>query len=121
MDGLIPLCNASDLREAGTAIPFDVVYGGQTCRAFAVRFKGAAHAYLNRCTHVGMELDWQPGRVFDGSGQWLVCGHHGAAYQPETGACSGGPCRGGLVKVILSESGGVVYWHSAYNLQPIQF
>ena len=121
MNGLIPLCNASDLRDAGAALPFDVVYAGQTCRAFAVRYKGEPHAYLNRCSHVAMELDWQPDQVFDGSGQWLVCGHHGAVYRPDTGACSGGPCRGGLVKIMLSQAHGVVYWHSAYNLQPIQF
>ena len=36
----IPLCNASDLVEGGRAVPFDVIYGGETCRAFAVRFEG---------------------------------------------------------------------------------
>ena len=34
----IPLCNSADLQEGGLAVPFDVVYGGQTLRAFAVRF-----------------------------------------------------------------------------------
>ena len=58
--GLLPLCNSNELVEAGQAVPFDVVYAGQTCRAFAVRYKGLPHAYLNRCTHVAMELDWQP-------------------------------------------------------------
>jgi nitrite reductase/ring-hydroxylating ferredoxin subunit len=115
------LCATPELLEGGLAIAFDVVYAGQTCRAFAVRHGGAAHAYLNRCTHVAMELDWQPGRVFDASGQWLLCASHGAAYQPATGECAGGPCRGGLVKISLSENEGVVYWHSAYNLQPPTF
>ncbi len=56
----IPLCNSVDLVEAGHAVPFDVVYAGQTCRAFAIRFDGQPHAYLNRCTHVAMEMDFQP-------------------------------------------------------------
>lgn len=120
-DARIPLCNAADLAEGGQAVPFDVRYAGQTCRAFAVRFEGRAHAYLNRCTHVAMELDWQPNRVFDASGQWLVCASHGAAYRPDSGECQEGPCRGGLVKIMLSESDGVVHWHSAYNLQPVPF
>ena len=47
-----------------------------------------------------------------------LCASHGAAYAPDTGACAGGPCRGGLVKIALSENNGVVYWHCAYNLQP---
>lgn len=115
------LCNAADLIEGGLAVPFDVIYAGQTCRAFALRFQGRPQAYLNRCTHVAMELDWQPNRVFDDSGQWLLCASHGAAYRPDTGECAGGPCRGGLVKINLSEDGGVVYWHTAYNLQPIEF
>lgn len=118
---LWPLCNSQDLLEGGLAVPFDVNYAGQTCRAFAIRFNGLPHAYLNRCTHVAMELDWQPNRIFDDSGQWLLCASHGAAYQPATGECAGGPCHGGLVKITLSELGGVVHWHSAYNLNPVPF
>lgn len=115
------LCNSRDLLEGGLAVPFDVIYAGQTCRAFAVRYEGMVHAYLNRCTHVAMELDWQPNRVFDTGGQWLLCASHGAVYRPDTGLCAGGPCQGGLVKIELSEIEGVVYWHSAYNLKPLQF
>ena len=120
-EGLVALCNSADLQEGGLAVPFDVVYGGQTCRAFAIRWQGSAHAYLNRCAHVAMEMDWQPNRFFDDSGRWLLCGTHGAVYQPDTGACVGGPCRGGLVRIALSESGGVVHWHTAFNLQPVEF
>ena len=117
-EALWPLCRSSELLDGGLAVPFDVVYAGQTCRAFAIRYQGQPQAYLNRCTHVAMELDWQPNRVFDDSGQWLICASHGAAYQPDTGECAGGPCRGGLVKIMLSEREGVVFWHSTYKLQP---
>ena len=121
MSDTIALCSATELREGARAVPFDVVYGGQTCRAFAVRFGGVAQAYLNRCTHVAMEMDFQPDRFFDTSGRWLVCAAHGAVYQPATGECVGGPCRGGLVKITLSEQGGVVRWHTNWNLQPLVF
>lgn len=117
----IDLCNSSDLQEGGLAVPFDIVYGGQTCRAFAIRFEGAVHAYLNRCTHVAMEMDYQEGKFFDDSGQWLLCASHGAAYAPDSGECAGGPCRGGLVKVALSERDGVVSWHTSYLLKPLVF
>jgi nitrite reductase/ring-hydroxylating ferredoxin subunit len=120
-DGRIPLCQASALAERGAAVPFDIIYAGQTCRAFAIRFNQQPHAYLNRCTHVAMELDWQPNRIFDATGQWLVCASHGAAYAPDSGACAGGPCRGGLVRIELSEADAVVYWHTAYNLKPVMF
>lgn len=117
----VPLCNAGDLREGGDAVPFDVVFACQTSRAFAIRFEGKPHAYLNRCAHVAMEMDYQPNRFFDNSGQWLLCATHGAVYRPDTGECAGGPCRGGLVRIDLCESDGVVHWHTAWNLQPVEF
>lgn len=120
-DTLHPLCGSGDLVNGGVAVPFDVVYAGQSCSAFAIRFQGEAHAYLNRCAHVAMEMDWQPNRFFDDTGRWLVCATHGATYAPDTGACAGGPCRGGLVKIALVEAGGVVHWRSQYNLKPLAF
>jgi nitrite reductase/ring-hydroxylating ferredoxin subunit len=114
----LPLCPATALVEGGAAVPFDVVYMGQSCRAFAVRHGGQVHAYLNRCTHVPMELDWQPNQVFDITGRWLLCATHGAVYRPDTGACAGGPCRGGLVKIQLVEQGGAVHWRTQYKVQP---
>ena len=120
-DSLHPLCASSDLVDGGLAVPFDVVHAGQSCRAFAIRFQGQAHAYLNRCAHVAMEMDWQPNRFFDDSGRWLICATHGATYAPDTGACAGGPCRGGLVKIELVERDGRVCWRSQYNLRPLDF
>ncbi|MBK8666016.1 MAG: Rieske 2Fe-2S domain-containing protein [Burkholderiales bacterium] len=120
-DRCIPLCHSDDLQDGGLAVPFDVVYDGQTLRAFAVRFQGQVHAYLNRCTHVAMEMDFQPNRFFDDSGRWLICATHGAMYAPDTGQGVAGPCRGGLVKIELSEADGVVSWHSNALLQPLEF
>ncbi len=120
-DAPVALCHSRDLVDGGPAQPFDLRYGGQTCRAFAVRYCGQVHAYLNRCSHVAMELDWQPNRFFDDSGQWLLCASHGAAYRPDTGDCAGGPCRGGLIKIVLSEVEGVVFWHPTYLAQPLEF
>jgi nitrite reductase/ring-hydroxylating ferredoxin subunit len=121
MSEVIPLCNSADLKNGDLAVPFDVIYGGQTCRAFAIRYQGQVHGYLNRCSHVAMEMDFQPNRFFDISGDWLICATHGALYQPQTGQCRSGPCRGGLIKITLSEGDGVVHWHTAHNLQPLEF
>lgn len=116
----VRLCASCELVESAQAVPFDVKYSGQVCRGFAVRFHGHVYAYLNRCTHVPIELDYQPNRVFDDTGQWLMCATHGATYWPKTGDCVGGPCRGGLVKIDLSESEDEVHWHTSAKLQPIQ-
>jgi nitrite reductase/ring-hydroxylating ferredoxin subunit len=118
---LIPLCNSRDLVDGGLGVPFDVVYGGQTCRAFAIRYRGVARAYLNRCSHVAMELDFRPNHFFDDSQNHLICATHGALYDPATGRCQGGPGRGGLIPIALSERDGVIHWHTAFNLQPLAF
>ena len=117
----IALCNSADLVDGGRAVPFDVVYHGQTCRAFAIRYAGTVHAYLNRCTHVPMEMDYQPDRFFDTTGHWLICATHGAAYAPATGQCIGGPCRGGLVRIALEEHDGVVHWLAVPPVRPVEF
>lgn len=114
----IALCRSDALLEGGDAVPFELLYRGEAVRAFAIRFEGQVRAYLNRCTHVPMEMDYQPNRFFDFSGHWLVCATHGAHYWPATGACLGGPCRGALVPVALSEHDGQVHWHTSDTLQP---
>ena len=117
----VRLCGSDALQESGIGLRFEVVAGGNRCPAFAIRHGGQVHAYLNRCAHVAMEMDFQPNQFFDSSGNWLVCATHGALYQPQTGQCRGGPCRGGLIKITLSEQDGVVHWHTAFNLQPLEF
>lgn len=114
------LCASTELVEGALAVPFDVRRFGRHVRAFAIRFEGQAHAYLNECTHVPMEMDYQPNQVFDSTGQWLLCATHGATYSPSTGHCMGGPCRGGLVKITLREEGGEVHWHTSSQLQPFE-
>jgi nitrite reductase/ring-hydroxylating ferredoxin subunit len=116
-----PLCPSSALRNSGAAVGFDVRYRGQTCRAFAIRYQGQVYAYLNRCSHVALELDWVPNQVFDRSGQYLVCAVHGALFEPHTGQCVGGPGRGPLVRIATREQDGMVFWQSQYDLQPVFF
>lgn len=104
------ICRSGDLADGGDGFRFDVDWQGGRVAAFAVRYRGRVHAYLNRCGHVPVELDWQPGRFFDGAGLYLICGTHGALYAPETGACVGGRCNGkGLRPLDVVERGGNVY------------
>lgn len=116
-----PLCRSADLRDGGEGVPFDVRWRGHVCRAFAIRFRGRVHAYLNRCSHVALELDWQPNRFFDVTGQLLVCAAHGALFDPASGRCVGGPGRGPLVAIAVREADGWVHWRSQYDLQPVVF
>lgn len=51
-------------------------------------------AYLNRCPHLGIELNWMPGRFMDADNLFIQCSTHGALFKPGTGECIAGPCQG---------------------------
>jgi nitrite reductase/ring-hydroxylating ferredoxin subunit len=104
------ICAASALIEAGPGIRFTVAGPAGNEAAFAIRWQGKARAYLNRCGHIPVELDWQPGEFFDIGRLYLICATHGALYDPATGACRGGRCQGrGLVPLPVYEQAGQVY------------
>jgi nitrite reductase/ring-hydroxylating ferredoxin subunit len=115
-----PLGRADAIDEGGDGLRFAVSVAGVPATGFVVRHRGELRAYLNRCTHVAMELDWQPGRFFDSEREYLVCATHGALYEPASGRCAGGPCagRGGLRVIALKEEGGVLYWGADGYVEP---
>jgi nitrite reductase/ring-hydroxylating ferredoxin subunit len=57
-------------------------------------------AYVNRCPHAGTELDWNPGRFLDETGLYFQCSTHGALFEPSTGYCVAGPCRGASLEPL---------------------
>lgn len=117
------ICDSAALAEGGAGVRFTANYsGGGTApaNAFVVRFRGKPHAYLNRCGHVPVELDWEQGVFFDFTGQYLICSTHGALYGPESGICVSGRCAGrGLERVPVDEVDGKVWWlrHAAKATQ----
>ncbi|KPL27515.1 MAG: hypothetical protein AMJ72_08420 [Acidithiobacillales bacterium SM1_46] len=105
MTALFVICRADELANGGLGIRFEVQWRGQRLSAFIVRHQGEARAYLNRCAHRGVELDWEPGMFFDNDRQLLVCSTHGALYDPLTGVCVSGPCRGARLESLpITES-----------------
>jgi phosphoglycolate phosphatase len=103
----LDVCAGSELWEGGLGHRFDIPLLNET--GFVVRADGQAYAYVNRCAHVAVELDWQPGHFFDDQGQYLVCATHGALYEASTGSCVGGPCRGQrLIALDVREHNGRV-------------
>lgn len=97
------ICAANELVEGGIGVRFEVIQFGAPQPAFVVRYRGQPRAYLNRCAHVPVEIDWQKGEFFDGSGLYLVCTTHGALYAPESGRCVGGKCNGKGLNVLQVE------------------
>jgi nitrite reductase/ring-hydroxylating ferredoxin subunit len=118
---LIPLCASNELVDGGPGVRFDVQFRSEQVPAFAVRHRGTAVGYLNRCAHVAMELDWQPGHFFEPEAEFLVCATHGALYDPQTGACRGGACagHGGLRPIALIEREQRIWWVTDAQAQPL--
>jgi len=110
-DGERLICDSTTLRDAGDGVRFEVEYFGERAPAFAVRHEGRVYAYLNRCAHVAMELDWREGQFFDLQGRDLICSTHGAVYAAASGRCLGGPCGGEpLVRLQVEERDGRIYY-----------
>jgi nitrite reductase/ring-hydroxylating ferredoxin subunit len=104
------ICESARLVEGGQGVRFTVGADGVRAPAFVLRFKGKAYAYFNRCAHIGLELDWLEAQFFDNSRLYLLCATHGASYEPTTGACVSGPCRGGALTAIeVVELDGKIY------------
>lgn len=118
-DVSIFVCDATALEEGGKGVRFPVTAGGEDATGFVVRYHHVVHAYLNRCAHVSVELDWNEGEFFESTGLYLMCSTHGAIYAPQTGRCEGGPCRGGRLRPILvSESNNKVFWQPDEYIRP---
>ncbi len=104
------ICASAELAEGGDGVRFEMDWKGEWIPAFAIRHRGNAYAYLNRCAHIAMELDWNPGKFFDAQREYLICSTHGAWYVPHSGVCRGGPCRGAaLTRLNVFEADGKVY------------
>lgn len=109
-DGLF-VCEAAALVDGGRGMRFPVVAYGHPTTGFVIRYGGKPFAYLNRCAHVPIELDWSQGNFFESSGLYLMCSTHGAMYAPDSGSCVGGPCRGGRLRPIgVIERDGGIWW-----------
>ena len=104
------ICASAALAERGAGVRFRILPDDAEEKGFVIRSGGKAYAYVNTCPHVGTELDWQPGEFFDYGGVYLVCSTHGALFEPQSGHCIAGPCRGAsLQPIAIRERDGQVY------------
>ena len=58
---------------------------------FLINFSGKYYAYVNRCRHVPMAMDWVDNQFFAEEGRYLMCQTHNAYYEPASGECIAGP------------------------------
>ncbi|HET8710569.1 MAG TPA: Rieske (2Fe-2S) protein [Spongiibacteraceae bacterium] len=97
MNFRIPLCAVDTIAE-GSAKGFDA----DGASIFALKFDGQIHVYRNSCPHLGVELNWLEDQFFDLDGTFIQCATHGALFDPITGRCVSGPCRGRVLQAVTS-------------------
>jgi nitrite reductase/ring-hydroxylating ferredoxin subunit len=80
--------------EHGQSKKFTLRRGQRDLEALIVNYEGAHFAYINRCPHTGITLDWVNNQFFSSDNRYLMCATHGAVFEPPSGECVWGPCFG---------------------------
>jgi nitrite reductase/ring-hydroxylating ferredoxin subunit len=123
---MFDLPGRSPLHRKASAWPVDLTDGldiveGEPPRGFLIQIHGDSLplegmiwrgpdglvAYENQCRHWPVLLDFGDGDFLSPDKRLIQCRHHGALYDPQTGACIAGPCIGArLRRLEVTESDG---------------
>ena len=96
--------------EHGKSKKFTLRRGQRDIEALLVNFQGQHFAYINRCPHTGITLDWVNNQFFSSDTRYIMCATHGAVFEPPTGECIWGPCVGlSLQSVPVEIEDGRIY------------
>jgi nitrite reductase/ring-hydroxylating ferredoxin subunit len=96
--------------EPGKSKKFTLRRGQRDLEALLVNHDGSHFAYMNRCPHTGITLDWVNNQFFSSDGRYLMCATHGAVFEPPSGECIWGPCFGlSLQSVPLEIDDDMIY------------
>ena len=102
----------TDSLKQGESLKFMLPIRGTDEECFLINFGGEFHAYVNRCRHVPMAMDWVDNQFFAEDGRYLMCQTHNAYYEPASGECIAGPptaCGKYLYRVMTEIEDGVIY------------
>lgn len=103
---LYGICNKKEIRDRmGKSFPVMRRWTDGKLRPwdiFVCRFGKEYHAYVNECPHQHTRLDWEKNNFFEPNYlKVLMCGKHGSQFDPETGVCISGPCKGEKLEKII--------------------
>jgi len=100
----------ADALAPGRTRKFLLLCDGRELEAFVVNHGGRLFAYLNRCCHIPMTMDWVENQFLSEDGAHIQCATHGALYEPATGECiAGPPCGQYLTAVPIEVRDGMIY------------
>lgn len=92
----VQLCNIDSIPEGGSRA-FEI---SGHAGLFAIKKHGEIFLYLNCCPHLHVQLNWDPERFLNSTGDLIQCSTHGALFAIEDGECLQGPCLGKYLKKI---------------------
>ena len=99
------LCSRDDLNQHPT---FGATIDGE--QYLVLMHEGQVKAYINRCPHLSIPLEWEEHAFVDQDTGLIRCSTHGALFMPDSGECVSGPCYGDkLQAVAIHESNGIIY------------
>ena len=97
-DGIV-LCTLDDISDGGAlGLPEQQQLDPQGL--ILVRRGDEAWAYVNRCPHFSVPLNFQPQTFCTYRSKILMCAHHSAMFRFEDGHCVDGPCKGAQLQAV---------------------
>jgi nitrite reductase/ring-hydroxylating ferredoxin subunit len=111
LDQQVVVARVGEIKPGKTK-KFIMQVDGREVECFVVNYDGRLFAYVNRCRHVPMSMDWVENQFLTEDGRYILCATHGAAYEPESGECVfGPPCGKVLDRVPLTIAGDRILAH----------
>ena len=96
------LCNLAEVSEKhGKEIFIDGPDGGTYL--VLLRRGRQLYSYHNACPHQGRPMNWATDQFLINDQGLLVCAHHGASFEIESGHCVAGPCAGAELRSVELE------------------
>jgi len=83
----------NDIADPGSR-GFVLQIGEAFFHGFVVRRGGEIAGWVDRCPHQGFPIAIEIDRYLTPDGSLILCGWHGAVFEPIGGKCVGGPCAG---------------------------
>ncbi|MCH4243415.1 Rieske (2Fe-2S) protein [Acinetobacter gerneri] len=98
MDNRIKLCEIDSFSDRDV---LKVEHPFQSEKTVVIIKKnGQYYSYENVCPHFSVQLDYRSGQFSIYKNEVIMCAHHSALFDIETGLCIDGPCKGQhLVKI----------------------
>lgn len=109
MSNRIKLCQQSDFTES-ICVRVDLPEH-HAKSIIVIQNEGNFYAYENVCPHFSVQLDYKTGVFNTYQNKLLMCAHHSAMFEIETGHCVDGPCKGhSLTAVPIEIKDGEVFF-----------